>query len=95
MCVALWTIRDGRYDLADFFYKVAYREGLIGHWQVLSPVTPPVASERGEFEVVPAASPATQGGVESRIMDLHGHSLPLAHAAVRCQYLLCLVVTVL
>lgn len=66
------------------------------HWQDQVPPAQALATDaamvgdggRGLVEggdgvdAVPAFANAS-GGVESRVMDLHGHSLPLAHAAVR------------
>lgn len=87
--------RDGRYDLADFFYKQAYKEGIVGHWQARQQQLHHQLSESGRgsdgdpetvdgttkilsYERNPGAD-----GVETGVMDLHGFSLPLAHAAVR------------
>lgn len=44
--------REGRYDLANFFYSVAYREGVVGHWRQ---ETPP--SEGRGFRVASATRP--------------------------------------
>eukprot|EP00903_Cladosiphon_okamuranus_P011015 g10404.t1 len=86
--------RDGLYDLADFFYREAYREGAVTHWQQQEQnsrrLQDPSGSEAEQR--APAASDG-EGGQDGSVpglhaspavMDLHGHSLPLAHAAVRC-----------
>ncbi|CAM9907137.1 unnamed protein product, partial [Ascophyllum nodosum] len=73
--------REGRYDLADFFYKQAYKEGIVTHWQQKQDRT-------GLGGATNSLSPEGRNngriGVETGVMDLHGFSLPLAHAAVRC-----------
>lgn len=82
--------RDGRYDLADFFYKQAYKEEIVGHWQVHQQQL----SESGPgrhvgLETVDGTSKLLSpgaGGVQTGVMDLHGFSLPLAHAAVRFDF---------
>lgn len=96
--------RDGLYDLADFFYKEAYREGAVSHWQhreqdsqqrrhqqgdrsrVEAEQRPSTASDRAGgriFSVPGGGQEDSATGVKAAVMDLHGHSLPLAHAAVR------------
>lgn len=102
------SIRDGRYDLADYFYREAYREGAVSHWQQQqqqqpeSPAQAAAAEADGVTSAVRASASFGDGGggggrggggengqgdhfsgVEDGVMDLHGHSLPLAHAAVR------------
>lgn len=89
--------RDGLYDLADFFYKEAYREGAVTHWQQQQQQQGP---SRVEAEQPVPATWDGEGGQDvsdptggqedpvpglkaAAVMDLHGHSLPLAHAAVR------------
>lgn len=117
----VFFFRDGRYDLADFFYEEAYREGAVSHWQEqpqqhqgqqqqqqqegeeeeeeaqegCSRVEPEAAAaaaaprggEQGNVNVSVRGGGRRRkeylSGVEAGVMDLHGHSLPLAHAAVR------------
>ncbi|CAM9162008.1 unnamed protein product [Discosporangium mesarthrocarpum] len=91
---------DGMYNLADHFYKLACKEGAISHWcqeggeeKSPEPFLEGVEKEgtgwNDSRERLSGQHDGGRGGdagvaVEMGVMDLHGYSLPLAHAAVRC-----------
>ena len=84
-CDVLQIFRDGRYDLTDFFFKEALKAGVIGHGQQDQGGDtrhPPLQDDLVGGSSTKVAEQSADAP-ESRVLDLHGHSLPLAHAAVR------------